>query len=165
MTETLPLSVAGPQAWIDASPFDAGMGITVTHADAETEEITVRPEMRPEFERARGTGQYHGSVISAFIDTVGDYVLVMSWGGGGPSINYRTDFLRPAPGIEHRADRQGEAPPGGANGRRRGHRRFRRTGQVGRSQTRHLRHPGRMRKPSMLKPVLNPFSLSSEHSP
>ena len=72
------------------------MGITVTHADAEAEEVTMRLEMRPEFERAHGTGQYHGGVISAFIDTVGDYALVINRGGGVPTINYRTDFLRPA---------------------------------------------------------------------
>ncbi|MYE01547.1 MAG: PaaI family thioesterase [Alphaproteobacteria bacterium] len=96
MTDTLPLTVAALQAKIDASPFNAGMGITVTHADAEAEEIAMRLEMRPEFERAHGTGQYHGGVISAFIDTVGDYALVVNRGGGVPTINYRTDFLRPA---------------------------------------------------------------------
>jgi len=96
MTGTLPLSVAGLQARIDASPFNAAMGITVTHADAEAEEISMRLEMRPEFERAKGAGQYHGGVIAAFIDTVGDYALVINRGGGVPTINYRTDFLRPA---------------------------------------------------------------------
>ncbi len=96
MTDALPLTVAGLQARIDASPFNAGMGITVTHADAEAEEVAMRLEMRPEFERARGSGQYHGGVISAFIDTVGDYALVVNRGGGVPTINYRTDFLRPA---------------------------------------------------------------------
>ena len=96
MTETLPLSVAGLQARIDASPFNRGMGIVVTHADAEAEEVAMRLEMRPEFERAEGSRQYHGGVISAFIDTVGDYALVVNRGGGVPTINYRTDFLRPA---------------------------------------------------------------------
>ena len=46
MTDALPLTVAGLQAKIDASPFNAGMGIAVTHADAEAEEVTMRIEMR-----------------------------------------------------------------------------------------------------------------------
>ena len=56
----------------------------------------MRLELRPEFERAEGTGQYHGGVIASFVDTVGDYALVQNLGGGVPTINYRTDFLRPA---------------------------------------------------------------------
>ena len=37
----------------------------------------MRAAMRPEFERGRGTGQWHGGPIAAIIDTVGDYALVM----------------------------------------------------------------------------------------
>ena len=44
----------------------------------------------------RAPGQFHGGPIAAFIDTVGDYVLVMLLGGGVPTINFRVDFLRPA---------------------------------------------------------------------
>ncbi len=35
-------------------------------------------EMRPEFERGKGTGQWHGGPIAAVIDTVGDYALIMA---------------------------------------------------------------------------------------
>jgi acyl-coenzyme A thioesterase PaaI-like protein len=38
--------------------------------------------MRPEFERGRGSGQWHGGPIAAIIDTVSDYALVMRLGAG-----------------------------------------------------------------------------------
>jgi uncharacterized protein (TIGR00369 family) len=59
----------------------------------------MRMPMRPELERGPGSGQYHGGPIAAFIDTVGDYVLVMLLGVGVPTINFRVDFLRPAVGA------------------------------------------------------------------
>ena len=56
----------------------------------------MRCEMRPEFERGRGTGQWHGGPIAAIIDTVGDYALIMALRRGLPTINFRVDYLRPA---------------------------------------------------------------------
>ena len=56
----------------------------------------MRAAMRPEFERGRGTGQWHGGPISAIIDTVGDYALVMTLGRPLPTVNFRVDYLRPA---------------------------------------------------------------------
>jgi len=52
--------------------------------------------MKPEFERGRGTGQWHGGPIAAVIDTVGDFALVMILGRPLPTINFRVDYLRPA---------------------------------------------------------------------
>lgn len=52
--------------------------------------------MRPEFERRAGTGQWHGGPIAALIDTAGDYALALHAGGPVPTINFRTDYLRPA---------------------------------------------------------------------
>jgi uncharacterized protein (TIGR00369 family) len=56
----------------------------------------MRAAMRPEFERGRGTGQWHGGPIAAIIDTVGDYALVMLLGRPLPTVNFRVDYLRPA---------------------------------------------------------------------
>jgi uncharacterized protein (TIGR00369 family) len=56
----------------------------------------MRAAMRPEFERGRGTGQWHGGPIAAIIDTVGDYALVMLLGRPLPTVNFRIDYLRPA---------------------------------------------------------------------
>ena len=71
------------------------MKLEVISMNLEEDKIVIRMPMRPEFERRRGTGQYHGGAISALIDIAGDYALVMKVGGGVPTINFRVDFLRP----------------------------------------------------------------------
>ena len=93
-----PLSQQEVQQILDSSPFISFMGLQVTAMDVEGGCITMRMPMRPEFERRLGTGQYHGGPIAALIDIVGDYALVMRLGGGVPTINFRTDYLRPASG-------------------------------------------------------------------
>ena len=99
MTETKssePLSKERIQAGLAKSPFIAFLGLEVTSTDPAKGEIAMRLAMRPEFERGRGTKQWHGGPIAAVIDTVGDYALVMSLGRPLPTINFRVDYLRPA---------------------------------------------------------------------
>jgi len=97
MSEKLqPLSKEELQASLDRSPFIAFLRLEVTAADPAREEVTMSCTMRPEFERGPGTGQWHGGPISAIIDTVGDYALVMALRRGLPTINFRVDYLRPA---------------------------------------------------------------------
>ena len=93
---TAPLDTREIQAMLDASPFINFMNLTVTSLDAEAGEITMRMPLRPEFERKAGSGQFHGGPIAALIDTVGDYALAIALRGGVPTINFRTDYLRPA---------------------------------------------------------------------
>ena len=94
MSETL--DAGQIQAQLDTSPFIAFLGLQVVSVDAEKDEIVMRMPMRPEFERRPGSGQWHGGVIASLIDTAGDYALVIRVGGGVPTINFRTDYLRPA---------------------------------------------------------------------
>jgi len=91
-----PLTPAQLQERLDASPFIRSLGLRVTEADAARQCITMTAEMRPEFERGAGSGQWHGGPIAAIIDTVGDYALVMGLGRPVPTINFRVDYLRPA---------------------------------------------------------------------
>ncbi|MDP1960558.1 MAG: PaaI family thioesterase [Reyranella sp.] len=91
-----PLSGAELQAMLDNSPFIAFLGLKVTEADPAREQVTMTCVMRPEFERGKGTGQWHGGPIAAIIDTVGDYALIMALRRGLPTINFRVDYLRPA---------------------------------------------------------------------
>ena len=93
---TDPLTVADVQAMLDASPFIHGCGMKVVRLDANALEIAVELAMRPAFERRAGTGQWHGGPIAALIDTAGDYALALHAGGPVPTINFRTDYLRPA---------------------------------------------------------------------
>ena len=94
MTDSL--TVADVQAMLDASPYIRGTGMKVVRLDANALEIAVELAMRPEFERRAGTGQWHGGPIAALIDTAGDYALALHAGGPVPTINFRTDYLRPA---------------------------------------------------------------------
>ena len=94
MTDSL--TIADVQAMLDASPYIRGTGMKVVRLDANALEIAVELAMRPEFERRAGTGQWHGGPIAALIDTAGDYALALHAGGPVPTINFRTDYLRPA---------------------------------------------------------------------
>jgi uncharacterized protein (TIGR00369 family) len=91
-----PLSGDELQAMLDNSPFIAFLGLKVTEADPTREQVTMSCVMRPEFERGKGTGQWHGGPIAAIIDTVGDYALIMALRRGLPTVNFRVDYLRPA---------------------------------------------------------------------
>jgi uncharacterized protein (TIGR00369 family) len=94
--EITPLTVAQIQAMLDVSPFNLFLGLTVVKADAETQEVTMRAPMRPEFERRPGSKQWHGGVIASVIDTVGDFAVGMMVGRGLPTVNFRVDYLKPA---------------------------------------------------------------------
>ena len=95
MTET-PMSLEALQAYMDASPFISHAGMRVAEADHDAETLTMTMALKPEFERAPGTGQFHGGPIAALIDTAGCFGLIMVLGHGVPTVNFRTDYLRPA---------------------------------------------------------------------
>ena len=91
-----PLSGDELQKMLDNSPFIAFLGLKIVEADPAKERVTMSCAMRPEFERGKGTGQWHGGPLAAIIDTVGDYALIMALRRGLPTINFRVDYLRPA---------------------------------------------------------------------
>jgi uncharacterized protein (TIGR00369 family) len=91
-----PLSRDELQQRLTHSAFIDSLNLTVLSADPDKEQVVMRAAMRPEFERGRGTGQWHGGPIAAIIDTVGDYALVMLLGRPLPTVNFRVDYLRPA---------------------------------------------------------------------
>ena len=91
-----PLTAGQIQQRLTQSSFIDFLGLEVLSADPASETVVMRLAMRPEFERGKGTGQWHGGPIAAVIDTVGDYALVMLLGRPLPTINFRVDYLRPA---------------------------------------------------------------------
>ena len=91
-----PLGKEALQQRLAQSAFIDSLHLVVVEADPARQQIVMRAEMRPEFERGRGTGQWHGGPIAAIIDTVGDYALVMLLGRPLPTVNFRVDYLRPA---------------------------------------------------------------------
>ena len=98
MSDAIPAPLSGDelQAMLDNSPFISFLGLKVIEADPARERVTMRCEMRPEFERGKGSGQWHGGPLAAIIDTVGDYALIMALRRPLPTINFRVDYLRPA---------------------------------------------------------------------
>jgi uncharacterized protein (TIGR00369 family) len=96
MSAQEPLTRERIQAAMDRSPYICFHQMRCEQVDHEAQCVLVRMPMRPELERAPGSGQWHGGAIAALIDTAGDYALALVVGGGVPTINFRTDYLRPA---------------------------------------------------------------------
>lgn len=90
------LTVERLQRYLDNSPFIAFMRMRAKAVEPETETVVLEMPMRPEFERGKGTGQYHGGVIATFIDVAGDFAVALVVGGPVPTVNLRVDYLRPA---------------------------------------------------------------------
>jgi uncharacterized protein (TIGR00369 family) len=91
------------QAYMDASPFIKQSGMQIVSMDRAAETLTITMPLKPEFERAPNTGQFHGGPIASLIDTAGCFGLIMVQGHGVPTINFRTDYLRPAIKTDLRA--------------------------------------------------------------
>ena len=91
-----PLTLERLQRYLDNSPFIAFMRMRAKAVEPESETVVLELPMRPEFERGKGTSQYHGGVIATFIDVAGDFAVALVVGGPVPTINLRVDYLRPA---------------------------------------------------------------------
>ena len=78
------------------SPFHRLFEIEVVSVDDQTDTITLKMPHTSNVERADGTKQYHGGAISSLIDIAGDFALIWKLGYGVPTIDFRTDFFRPA---------------------------------------------------------------------
>jgi len=57
------------QSFMDASPFINSSQLTLIEADVDGETLAMRMSLLlPEFERAEGSGQFHGDTIATLID-------------------------------------------------------------------------------------------------
>ncbi len=90
------LSLKDLRGFFAASPFISASGMEIAEIDPEAETLTVTMALQPEFERLAGSGQFHGGPIASLIDTAGCFALMMLLGQGVPTVNFRTDYLRPA---------------------------------------------------------------------
>lgn len=90
------LSIEDLQSFMDASPFIHASGMVITDIYPTEEKLQVLMALKPEFERGAGSGQFHGGPIAALIDTAGCFAMIMVLGHGVPTVNFRTDYLRPA---------------------------------------------------------------------
>lgn len=83
-------------AMLAESPFHRVLGLRLASTDAEAGVLELEMPFKAEVERAPGSGQYHGGVIASLIDIAGDFALIWALGFGVPTVNFRTDYLRPA---------------------------------------------------------------------
>ncbi len=90
------LTIDQLRQYLEGSPFIQWAGMEIESTDPDAETLTMRMAMTPDMERGAGTGQFHGGPIAALIDTAGCYALVMLLGQSVPTVNFRTDYLRPA---------------------------------------------------------------------
>lgn len=90
------LDVAAVQEMIGRSKFHQLFQPQVVAVDNDAAELTIQYAMSDALERQPDTDQWHGGAISAIIDTTGCYALALVAGEPLPTINFRTDYLRPA---------------------------------------------------------------------
>ena len=83
-------------AFLATVPFAQVCGMRITDADYDAQTLTMVMPLADRLERGAGTKQFHGGSIASLIDTAGTFVMVMVSRGAVPTINFRTDFLRPA---------------------------------------------------------------------
>ena len=94
-----PSPVAALQALCDESPFIRFAAIRVLAVDTGAQAASFAMPFRPEFERGAGTGQFHGGPIASLIDTAGCMGLIAIIGRPAGTVDFRTDYLRPATGA------------------------------------------------------------------
>ena len=90
------LTVSDLHEMIGRSKFHQLFRPEVLNVDYDSLSLSIKLRMCEEFERQPGTDQWHGGVISAIVDTVGCYGLALLSVEPLPTINFRTDYLRPA---------------------------------------------------------------------
>ena len=81
---------------LNGSPFHRIFKMEITDLDEETLTLTLKLPFQEQISRAPGSSQHHGGTIASLIDIAGDFALIWRLGWGVPTINFRTDYLRPA---------------------------------------------------------------------
>lgn len=84
------------QEMIGRSRFHQLFNMQVIAVDNEALTITVKAGQSGVLERQPDTNQWHGGAIASLIDIVGCYSLTLVSAEPLPTINFRTDYLRPA---------------------------------------------------------------------
>lgn len=87
---TFGTSVQELQARLDASPFNAWLGLRITSIGPEFVNFTV--PSRPEFMGTKRLNRMHGGVLTALIDAAAGYTLMARIGVSITSVDIRVDF-------------------------------------------------------------------------
>ena len=91
---TFGTSVPDLQARLNASPFNAWLGLKITSIGPEIVKFLV--PSRPEFIGTKRLGRVHGGVLTALVDAAAGYTLMARIGVSITSVDLRVDFHRGA---------------------------------------------------------------------
>lgn len=81
---------------LTSSPFHELLGLRLAGSDSNRQTLSIEMPLSEAVSRSKGSGQFHGGAIASLIDVAGDFALIWQLGFGVPTINFRTDYLRPA---------------------------------------------------------------------
>lgn len=90
------LTAADIQERISRATFHQLYRPEVLDVDNDAMTLRLRVTMCDTFERQPGTGQWHGGVLASLVDIAGCYALMLVADGPILTLNFSTDFLRPA---------------------------------------------------------------------
>lgn len=89
-------SVAKLNAFMARAPFHQWLGCRITAHDPESGTLRITLPARAELRHAPDRETVHGGIISALVDLAAHAALNAVTGIGMPTIDLRTDYLRPA---------------------------------------------------------------------
>jgi len=84
------------QEHINRSQFHQLFKPEVIKLDNDLLTLVLKVQQSAAVERQPNTEQWHGGAIAALVDIAGSYVLTLITPEPMPTINFRTDYLRPA---------------------------------------------------------------------
>lgn len=96
--KTQPLSDEALREWLAKSPFVAFLKLEPVAFDAAGQSLQLRIPFRAEFQRGAEAERWHGGLLSALIDTAGDFIVIALCGHAPPTVSFRVDYLKPAVG-------------------------------------------------------------------
>lgn len=84
------------QALLDSSEFHKFLRMRIVEADRAAGRLSVRLPYDEKYARLRDPGDLHGGVVAAVLDVAGTFVSILVAGRPTPTVNMRTDYMRPA---------------------------------------------------------------------
>lgn len=90
------MNVDDLQEMLCRSQFHQLFDPTVLEVDQQQLTLKIKVQQSDSLERQPGTDQWHGGAIAALVDIAGCYALTLTGNEPLPTVNFRTDYLRPA---------------------------------------------------------------------
>ena len=93
LPDTVDLDVV--RSWLSGGFHDV-LAMSVVDFDQDAGVLRLALPFQDRYARLPQVGDYHGGVLSAFLDVAGTFVAALAAGGPVATMNLRIDYLRPA---------------------------------------------------------------------